>query len=139
MFATAAKSTCDEPIFHESTIIRAIYLDVLANFVFPEIVAEVNGLDFQQDGAPARFGAIVTQYSGRTVSWFMDRFGMADYLNLTESRLIDGLLLGYMKDIVCSRGVASLLHLNRRITAALASAPVDVLSGVWCGVYWCPH
>jgi hypothetical protein len=31
---------------------------MLQNFVFWQIVAEVNGLFFQQDGAPAHFGAI---------------------------------------------------------------------------------
>jgi hypothetical protein len=59
MFATAAKSTYDGPISHESTITSAVYLDMLENFVFPQIVAEVNGLNFRQDGAPAH-----TDYSG---------------------------------------------------------------------------
>jgi hypothetical protein len=37
----------------------AVYLDMLENFVFPQILAEVDGLIFQQDHAPAHFGAIV--------------------------------------------------------------------------------
>jgi hypothetical protein len=37
----------------------AVYLDMLQNFVFPKTVAEVDGLIFQQDGAPAHFGATV--------------------------------------------------------------------------------
>jgi hypothetical protein len=44
--------------FHESTITSAVCLDTLENFVFPQI-AEVDGLIFQQDGAPPHFGAIV--------------------------------------------------------------------------------
>jgi hypothetical protein len=44
--------------FHESTITSAVYLDMLENFVFPQI-AEVDSLIFQQDGAPHHFGAIV--------------------------------------------------------------------------------
>jgi hypothetical protein len=37
----------------------AAYLDMPENFVFPQIVAEVNDLISQQDGAPAHFCAIV--------------------------------------------------------------------------------
>jgi hypothetical protein len=59
MFATVAKSTCDGLIVHESTIKIVVYVDMLENFVFPQIAAEVNGLNFQQDDAPAHFGAIV--------------------------------------------------------------------------------
>jgi hypothetical protein len=33
---------------------------MLENFVFPQTVAEVDGLIFEQDGAPAYFGAIVS-------------------------------------------------------------------------------
>jgi hypothetical protein len=45
-------------VFHESTITSAVCLDMLENFVFPQI-AEVDGLIFQQDVAPPHFGAIV--------------------------------------------------------------------------------
>jgi hypothetical protein len=45
------------PFFHKNPIMSAVYLDMLENFVFPQIVAEVHGLIFQQDGAPAHFGA----------------------------------------------------------------------------------
>lgn len=46
--------------FHKSTIMSAVYLDMLENFVFPQIVADVDSLIFQQDGAPVHFGAIVS-------------------------------------------------------------------------------
>jgi hypothetical protein len=45
--------------FHESTTMSAVYLDVLENFVFPQIVAEADAVIFQQDDAPAHFCAIV--------------------------------------------------------------------------------
>jgi hypothetical protein len=46
-------------LFHESTITSAVYLDMLENCVFPQIVTEVDGFIFQENGAPANFGAIV--------------------------------------------------------------------------------
>jgi hypothetical protein len=46
--------------FHESTITSAVYLDMLEISVFSQIVvAEVDDLIFQEDCAPACFGAIV--------------------------------------------------------------------------------
>jgi hypothetical protein len=36
----------------------AVYLDMLEKFFFPQIIAEVDGLIFQHDGAPANFGSI---------------------------------------------------------------------------------
>jgi hypothetical protein len=42
--------------FHEGT--SEVYLDMLENFVFPQIVAEVDSLIFQHS-ATAHFGAIV--------------------------------------------------------------------------------
>jgi hypothetical protein len=43
--------------FHEGDITSAVYLDTLDKFMFPWIVAEVDGLLFQQYGAPAYFSA----------------------------------------------------------------------------------
>jgi hypothetical protein len=43
--------------FHESTTTSTVYLDMQDNFVFPQTVGEVDGLIFQQNGAPAHFGA----------------------------------------------------------------------------------
>jgi hypothetical protein len=45
--------------FHKTIIMRAVYLGMLENLVYPQIIAEVDGLIFQQDGAPAHFDAIV--------------------------------------------------------------------------------
>jgi hypothetical protein len=33
---------------------------MLENFVFPQILAEIDNLIFQQDGAPVHFGATVS-------------------------------------------------------------------------------
>jgi hypothetical protein len=59
--------------FHENTITRAVFLDMLENFVFPQI-AEVGGLNFQQDGAPPYFSAIVRtaldeRFPGQWIGW----------------------------------------------------------------------
>jgi hypothetical protein len=55
-------------------------------------------------------------------------------LDLSESRFVHGLLRGNMKDMYGGR-VGYLPDLSRRMTAAVASVPVNVLSRVWRGVY----
>jgi hypothetical protein len=62
---------------------------------------------------------------------------------------MDFFFWGYNKDIVHSDRVESLPDLGRRITAAIAAVPVDVLprvwgcSGIWFrrlqGRQWCSH
>jgi hypothetical protein len=50
--------------FHVSTIMSAVCLDVLHNFLFPQIIGEVDSLIFQQDGASAYYCATVRHSSG---------------------------------------------------------------------------
>jgi hypothetical protein len=119
-------------IFHESTITSAVCLDMLENFVFPQI-AEVDGLIFQQDGAPPHVGAtvrtaLVERFPGRWIG----RGGPINWPprspDLTPK---DFFLLGNIKGIAYSERVGSLPDLRRRITAAIAAVHVDVLSRVW--------
>jgi hypothetical protein len=56
----------------------------------------------------------------------------------TESwRNTRGILLGDIEDVVWSKRVESLPDLRRKITAAIATVPVDVLSRVWGEVEFC--
>jgi hypothetical protein len=96
-------------------------------------VTEVDGLIFQQDGAPAHFGAIVhTALAKRFPGGWIGRIGRligpprTPYLTPR-----DFFFWGYIRDIMHSQRVDSLPDLGRRITAALAAVPVDVLSRVW--------
>jgi hypothetical protein len=57
--------------FIENAVMCQVYLDMLENFVFPQI-AEVDGHMFQQNGASPHFGAIVltalgAQFPGRWI------------------------------------------------------------------------
>jgi hypothetical protein len=132
MFATAPKSTCDGHIFHENTITSAVYLDMLENFLFPQIVAEVNCLNFQQDGAPACFGAIVrTAVDERFPDPWIGKGGPIIWTSRSPD-LSMGFFWEYI--IVYSGRIETLPALSRKITVAVASVPVDVLSRVWCGV-----
>jgi hypothetical protein len=118
--------------FHESTITSAVYLDVLENFVFPQI-AEVDGLIFQQDGAPPHFGAIVrTALDERFPGRWIGRGGPINWPPQSPDLTpMDLFFWGYIKGIVYSERVESLPDLRRRNTAAIAAVPVDVLSRVW--------
>jgi hypothetical protein len=123
--------------FHESTITSAVYLVMLENFVFPQI-AEVDGLIFQQDGAPPHIGAIVrTALDERFPGRWIGRGGrlIGPHRVLTHPPM--DFFWGYIKDIVSSERVGSLPDLCRRIAAAIAAVPVDVLSWVWGEVEFC--
>jgi hypothetical protein len=123
--------------FHESTITSAVYLDMPENFVFPQI-AEVDGLIFQQDGAPPHFGAIVrTALDERFPDRCIGRGGTINWPPRSPDLTPMDFFSGYIKDIVSSERVESLPDLRRRITAAIAEVPVDVLSWVWGVVEFC--
>jgi hypothetical protein len=103
---------------------------MLENFVLPQI-AEVDGLIFQQDGAPPHFGAIVRtaldeQFPGRCIG----RGGLINWPSRSPDLTPMDFFWGYIKDIVYSERVESLPDLRRRITPAIAAVPVDVLSRV---------
>jgi hypothetical protein len=118
--------------FHKITITSAVYLDMLENFVFPQI-AEVDGLIFQQDGTPPHFGAIVrTALDERFPGRWIGREGPINWPQRSPDLTpMDLFFWGYIKDIVYRERVESLPDLRRRITAAIAAVPVDVLSRVW--------
>jgi hypothetical protein len=122
--------------FHESIITSAVYLDILENSVLPHVVAEVDCLIYQTDGALAHFGAIVrTSLDER----FPDQWiGNGRPINLPpwspDLRPVDSYFRGYIKDILHRKRVESLPDLRRRITAAISAVPVDVSLG--CEVKW---
>jgi hypothetical protein len=105
---------------------------MLENFVFPQI-AEVDGLIFQQDGAPPHFAAIVrTALDERFPGRCIGRGGPINWPPRSpDLKPMDFFFWGYIKDIVYSERVESLPDLRRRITVAIAVVPVDVLSRVW--------
>jgi hypothetical protein len=108
----------------------AVYPDMLENFVFPQAVAEVDGLLIQRDGAPAHFGAIVhTSLNERFPGGWIGRGGPINWPDLTP---MDFFLWRYVTDVVHSgMMMKSLPDLRQRITSDIAVVPVDVLSRVW--------
>jgi hypothetical protein len=91
--------------FHESTITSAVYLDVLENFVFPQI-AEVDCLIFQQDGAPPNFGAIVrTALDERFSGQWIGRGGPINWPPRSpDLTLMDFFFWGYIKTSCTAKG-----------------------------------
>jgi hypothetical protein len=134
-FGIMPNRICGPFFFHESTITSTVYLDMLENFVFPQI-AEVYGLIFQQNGAPPHFGAIVRTVLGeRFPGRWIGRGGPINWTPRSPDLTpMDFFFWGYIKDIVYSERVEYLPDLHRRITAAIAAVPVDVLSRVWVEV-----
>jgi hypothetical protein len=119
--------------FHDSTITSAVYTDMLENFVFPQMVAEVDGLILQQDGARAHSGATVrTALDERFPGQWIGR-GRPINWPLWSPDLIptDYIFWGYNKDIMYNKRAESFPDFHQRITATIAAVPVDVLSRVW--------
>jgi hypothetical protein len=92
-------------------------------------VAEVDGLISQRDGAAAHYGATARiALDGRFPGRWIDREGSINcppqIPDVTPRDL-------FFWDCVHSERVESLSDLRRRITAAIAAVPVDVLSWVW--------
>jgi hypothetical protein len=125
------------PFFiHEIIITSAVYLDVLENFVLPQTVAEVDGLIFEQDGAPAHFCATVCTFlDKRFPGWYISNGRPNNWPpqspDLTPMNLF---FWGYIKVTVYSEWVVSLPKLRQRITAAIAVVLWMPYPG--CGVKW---
>jgi hypothetical protein len=105
---------------------------MLENFVFPQI-SEVDGLIFQQDGAPPRFSSIVhTALNERFPGRWIGAGGPINWPpRSSDVTPMDLFFWGYIKGIVYSERVESLPDFRRRITAAIAAVSVDVVSRVW--------
>ena len=101
--------------FTERSIIAQIYLDVLTEYVSPQLEQYQPQVIFQQDGAPPHWGLKVCQFLNET---FPDRWTGCDgpipwppcSPDITP---LDFFLWGYIKDIVYQtkvRGINNLQH-----------------------------
>ena len=127
---------CDRIIgpffFAERTVNGVIYLDMLEQFVIPQLELQPQVI-FQQDGAPPHWSLMVRRFLDQT---FPDRWMGRDGPMLWPPRSpdltpLDFFLWGYVKDIVYRTPVPNIDELIMRITAAVANIDIDMLQRTW--------
>ncbi|KFM65773.1 hypothetical protein X975_25152, partial [Stegodyphus mimosarum] len=118
-------------VFTEKTVSSVVYLDMLENFVFPQLEELQPHVFLQQDGAPSHWGNIVRsslndhftgRWIGRGGTW------APRSPNITP---LDFFLWGFVRDNVCRRRVSNIDDLKARITTAISSVDADMLAGTW--------
>ncbi|GBN37300.1 hypothetical protein AVEN_67268-1 [Araneus ventricosus] len=94
---------------------------------FPE------GVIFQQEGAPPRYGNIVCEFLDTTFPqrWIGRGAVMAWPPRSQDITPLDFYLWGYVKQHVCIERMNDINHLKQRITDVIHSVTPDVLTRVW--------
>ncbi|KFM71424.1 hypothetical protein X975_15209, partial [Stegodyphus mimosarum] len=119
--------------FTEKTVSSVVYLDILENFVFPQLEELQPHVVLQQDGTPPHWGTIVRSslndhFTGRGIG----RGGPIPWPPRSpDITPLDFSLWGFVKDNVYRRRVAIIDDLKARITTAIASVDADMLAGTW--------
>ncbi|KAJ4426761.1 hypothetical protein ANN_26560, partial [Periplaneta americana] len=112
--------------FVENTISGNVYLDMLQNYVIPQIP---QGYVFQQDGAPPHYALHVTDHLNECFPqrWIGRGGPTAWPPRSPDLTPLDFFFWGYIKDIVYKTVVADLEDLRRRIVAACATVTPEML------------
>ncbi|KFM73428.1 hypothetical protein X975_25985, partial [Stegodyphus mimosarum] len=117
--------------FTEKTVSSVVYLDMLENFVFPQLEELQPHVFLQQDDAPPHWGTIVrsssnNHFTGRGIG----RGGPIPWPPRSpDITPLDALL--FVKGNVYRRSVSNMDDLKARITTAIASLDADMLAGTW--------
>ncbi|KFM64525.1 hypothetical protein X975_16921, partial [Stegodyphus mimosarum] len=119
--------------FTEKTVSSVVYLDMLENFVFPQLEELQPHVFLQQDGAPPHWGTIVrTSLNDHFTGRWIGRGGPIPWPPRSpDIPLLDFFLWGLVKDNVYRRRVSNMDDLKARITTVIASVDADMLAGTW--------
>ncbi|KFM67160.1 hypothetical protein X975_05885, partial [Stegodyphus mimosarum] len=116
--------------FTEKTVSSVLYLDMLENFVFPQLEKLQPRVFLQQDGAPPHWGTIVRSslndhFTGRWIG----RGGPIPWPPRSpDITPLDFFLWGFVKDNVYGRRVSNMDDLKARITTAIVAVDADMLA-----------
>lgn len=125
--------------FAEGTVTGISYLDMLEQWLFPQLMEDSQDFIFQQDGAPPHWHLHVRTFLNQSLPGrWIGRIGNADLaLHFWPPRSpdltpCDYFLWGYVKEAVYVPPLpATLDDLKNRITAAVHSVTDDMLARVW--------
>lgn len=119
--------------FAEKTINGAVYLDMLENFLFPQLEEIEDRIIFQQDGAPPHYHNSVTDaLNMRFPLRWIGRGGPIPWPPRSpDITPLDFFCWGYVKNIVYSENIRDLEHLRQRIVDAFQTITPDMLDRVW--------
>ncbi|KFM58240.1 hypothetical protein X975_25180, partial [Stegodyphus mimosarum] len=120
-------------VFTEKTVSSVVYLNMLENFVFPQLEELQPHVFSQQDGAQPHWGTIVRSSSNDhfTGRW-IGRGGPIPWPPRSpDITPLDFFLRGFVKDNVYRRRVSNIDDLKARMTTAIAPVDADMLAGTW--------
>ena len=119
--------------FNETSITADVYLDLLTEYVAPQLIDFQPTIIFLQDGAPPHWGLHAREFLNET---FPDRWIGRDgpipwpphSLDITP---LDFFLWGYVKDIVYRTKVQDMTDLKQKIFNAIATIDEAMLQRTW--------
>lgn len=119
--------------FDEPSITANVYLDLLTEYVAPQLHDLQPTIIFQQDGAQPHWGLHVRGFLNET---FPDRWiGRGGPIpwppRSPDITPLDFFLWGYVKDIVYRTEVRDITNLKQRITDAIATIDEGMLQRTW--------
>jgi hypothetical protein len=119
--------------FAESTVTKETYLDVLQQFVVPQVEDLQRTAIFQQDGAPPHWGRIVRDYLDTTFpNRWLGRDGPLAWTHRSpDITPLDFFLWGYVKDKVYATKVTGVEDLKTRIRDAITPINRGMLARTW--------
>ena len=140
VFCAVSRTKVYGPFFFaERTVTGITYLDMLQQWLFPQIMEDSQDFIFQQDGAPPHWHLHVRDYLNESLPHrWIGRGADADQaLHFWPPRSpdltpCDYFLWGYVKEAVYVPPLPTTLNnLRQRITAAVHAVTNDMLSRVW--------
>ena len=119
--------------FHEASIIADVYLDLLTEYVAPQLIEFQPTIIFQQDGASPHWGLHVREFLNET---FLNRWIKRDgpipwSLGLPDITPLGFFLWGYVKDIAYKAKVRDIDDLKQRISNAMTTIDKAMLRRTW--------
>jgi hypothetical protein len=138
-WAISRRKVCGPCFFVENTVTGISYLDMLTNWLFPQLDEDSDNYIYQQDGAPPHFHCEVRHYLNENLPhrWI----GCAVITDLSfhtwpprspDLTPCDFFLWGYVKDVVYVPPPPNdLQELRHHIITAVTTINRDMLERVW--------
>lgn len=140
VFCAVSREKVYGPFFFvENTVTGITYLDMLENYLFPQLETDSNDFIYQQDGAPPHWHLEVREFLNQRIPGrWIGRTGQNDAAlhywppRSPDLTVCDFFLWGFIKDSVYVPPLPTTMNeLRHRITAAVEAVTQDMLAAVW--------